>query len=67
VLADAKANPGMAALAQGQFQPASDGNSVLFIESVEGSKFHDVFLAQIRTKGNSRPLWWWRTPAILHN
>ncbi|GJL34691.1 Lipopolysaccharide export system permease protein LptF [Phytobacter ursingii] len=55
VLADAKANPGMAALAQGQFQPASDGNSVLFIESVEGSKFHDVFLAQIRTKGNARP------------
>ena len=26
VLAEAKANPGMAALAQGQFQQASDGN-----------------------------------------
>ncbi|MGP3593967.1 LPS export ABC transporter permease LptF [Vagococcus sp. WN89Y] len=55
VLADAKANPGMAALAQGQFQQASDGNAVLFIESVEGNTFHDVFLAQIRPKGNARP------------
>lgn len=55
VLAEAKANPGMAALAQGQFQQASDGNSVLFIESVDGSKFNDVFLAQIRPKGNARP------------
>jgi lipopolysaccharide export system permease protein len=55
VLADAKANPGMAALAQGQFQQATDGNSVLFIESVNGSNFKDVFLAQIRPKGNARP------------
>ncbi|POU04226.1 MULTISPECIES: LPS export ABC transporter permease LptF [Enterobacteriaceae] len=55
VLAEAKANPGMAALAQGQFQQATDGNSVLFIESVSGSSFHDVFLAQLRPKGNARP------------
>lgn len=55
VLAEAKANPGMAALAQGQFQQATDGNSVLFIENVSGSKFHDVFMAQIRTNGNARP------------
>ena len=55
VLAEAKANPGMAALAQGQFHQASDGNSVLFIESVDGSRFNDIFLAQIRPKGNARP------------
>jgi lipopolysaccharide export system permease protein len=55
VLAEAKANPGMAALAQGQFKQATDGNSVLFIESVSGSNFKDVFLAQIRPKGNARP------------
>ena len=55
VLAEAKANPGMAALAQGQFQQATDGNSVLFIESVDGSSFNDVFLAQLRPKGNARP------------
>nr|WP_255710026.1 LPS export ABC transporter permease LptF [Lelliottia sp. WAP21] len=55
VLAEAKANPGMAALAQGQFQQATDGSSVLFIESVDGNRFNDVFLAQIRPKGNARP------------
>ncbi|NEM18929.1 LptF/LptG family permease, partial [Escherichia coli] len=55
VLAEAKANPGLAALAQGQFQQATDGNSVLFIESVDGSRFNDVFLAQLRPKGNARP------------
>jgi len=55
VLAEAKANPGMAALAQGQFQQASDGSSVLFIEGVNGSQFHDVFMAQIRPNGNARP------------
>jgi len=55
VLAEAKANPGMAALAQGQFQQATDGNAVLFIESVNGSTFNDVFLAQLRPKGSARP------------
>ncbi len=55
VLADAKANPGMAALAQGQFQQATDGNSVLFIEGVEGKNFTNVFLAQLRPKGSARP------------
>ncbi len=55
VLAEAKANPGMAALAQGQFQQSTDGNAVLFIEGVNGSSFHDVFLAQLRPKGSARP------------
>jgi lipopolysaccharide export system permease protein len=55
VLSEAKANPGMAALAQGQFQQASDGSAVLFIESVNGKRFQDVFLAQLRPKGNARP------------
>ncbi|VEC86550.1 FIG000988: Predicted permease [Raoultella ornithinolytica] len=55
VLAEAKANPGMAALAQGQFQQASDGSAVLFIENVNGKRFHDVFLAQLKPKGNARP------------
>ena len=55
VLAEAKANPGLAALTQGQFQQTSDGNAVLFIESVEGSQFKDVFLAQLRARNNARP------------
>jgi len=55
VMQNAKANPGAAALAAGQFQQASDGQSVLFIEHVKGSSFENVFLAQLRPKGNARP------------
>lgn len=55
VLADAKANPGLAALAQGQFQQTRDGNAVLFIGKVQGNQFNDVFLAQLRPSGNQRP------------
>ncbi len=50
-----ESQPGMAALAQGQFQQASDGSAVLFIENVNGKRFHDVFLAQLKPKGNARP------------
>lgn len=62
VLAEAKANPGLAALAQGQFQQATDGNSVLFIESVDGNRFNDVFLLNCARKVTLGLLWWWRTP-----
>lgn len=55
VLAEAKANPGIAALAQGQFQQAADGNVVLFIEQVRGGNFKNVFMAQLRPRGNARP------------
>ena len=55
VTQNAKANPGAAALAAGQFQTSSDGNAVLFIEDVKGNQFGNVFLAQLRPKGNARP------------
>lgn len=55
VMQNAKANPGAAALAAGQFQQSSDGQSVLFIENVKGNHFDNVFLAQLRPKGNARP------------
>lgn len=55
VTQNAKANPGAAALAAGQFQQSSDGNSVLFIEDVKGNTFGHVFLAQLRPSGNARP------------
>lgn len=55
VMQNAKANPGAAALAAGQFQQSSDGQSVLFIENVKGNNFDSVFLAQLRPKGNARP------------
>ena len=62
VLAEAKANPGMAALAQGQFQQATDGNSVLFIESVDGSKFNDVFSPSCDLKVTRVHPSWWQIP-----
>lgn len=55
VTQNARANPGAAALAAGQFRTSGDGNSVLFIENVKGNKFGNVFLAQLRPKGNARP------------
>lgn len=55
VTQNAKANPGTAALAAGQFQSSSDGSAVLFIEDVKGNQFGNVFLAQLRPKGNARP------------
>lgn len=55
VLADAKANPGMAALVEGQFQKTSDGTAVLFVGDVKGSQFNNVFMAQLRPSGNQRP------------
>lgn len=55
VLAEAKANPSMAAMVEGQFQQGQNGNVVLFVGSVKGREFHDVFLAQLRPNGNQRP------------
>jgi len=55
VTQNAKANPGTAALAAGQFQTSSDGSAVLFLENVKGNQFGHVFLAQLRPKGNARP------------
>ncbi|WP_431223932.1 LPS export ABC transporter permease LptF [Serratia sp. L9] len=55
VLAEAKANPSIAGLAEGQFKSSNDGNAVLFIGNVKGNTFNDVFLAQLRPSGNQRP------------
>ncbi len=55
VMADAKANPGMAAMVAGQFTPSQDGRSVLFVGNVRGKEFHNIFLAQLRPNGNQRP------------
>jgi lipopolysaccharide export system permease protein len=55
VLAEAKANPGLAALVEGQFQKNSDGNMVLFVGNVSGNRFTSVFMAQVHPTGNQRP------------
>ncbi|PHM37282.1 LPS export ABC transporter permease LptF [Xenorhabdus innexi] len=55
VLADAKANPSLAAIMEGQFKPSRDGNMVLYIGNVKGNNFENVFLAQLRPTQNQRP------------
>lgn len=55
VMAEAKANPSMAALVEGQFKPVENGNSVLFVGNVKDKGFEDVFLAQLKPNGNACP------------
>lgn len=55
VLAEAQANPGVATLVEGQFQKDSQGNVVLFVGNVSGNQFNDVFLAQVRARGDQQP------------
>ncbi|BET98331.1 LPS export ABC transporter permease LptF [Xenorhabdus taiwanensis] len=55
VLADAKANPSLAAIMEGRFKPSRDGNMVLYIGNVKGNSFENVFLAQLRPANEQRP------------
>lgn len=55
ILADARANPSLAALMEGQFQTSEEGNLVLFVGDVEGNQFHNIFLAQLRPDDDQRP------------
>ncbi|OZI13789.1 lipopolysaccharide ABC transporter permease LptF [Sodalis-like symbiont of Philaenus spumarius] len=55
VMSEARANPSMAALVEGQFKPAENGNSVLFVGNVKDKGFEHVFLAQLKPNGNARP------------
>lgn len=55
VLADAKANPALAAMVEGQFKTTKDGNYVLYIGDVKGNNFKNVFLAQLRAANEQRP------------
>ncbi|MGL4861336.1 MAG: LPS export ABC transporter permease LptF [Enterobacteriaceae bacterium] len=55
MIAQAKANPSVTALAEGQFQTSRDGNYVLFIGDVKQNKFKNVFVAQLRPTERQRP------------
>lgn len=55
VTANAKNNPGAAALVAGQFRQSTDGTYVLFVEDVKQQNFGHIFVAQLWTKGSSRP------------
>ncbi|UDG81067.1 Lipopolysaccharide export system permease protein LptF [Candidatus Hartigia pinicola] len=55
VLADAKANPGLAAIVEGKFKATKDHNIVLYISEVKGNNFKHIFLAQLRPINEQRP------------
>lgn len=55
VLADAKANPGLAAMVEGQFKTTKDRNIVLYIGDVKGHQFSNIFMAQLRPANEQRP------------
>ncbi len=55
LLEQAKANPTLSALSAGQFISNSDGNFVLFIDQVEASTLENIYLFQMRERGNIKP------------
>ncbi|MGP1955411.1 MAG: LPS export ABC transporter permease LptF [Arsenophonus sp. NC-PY1-MAG3] len=54
-LADAKANPSLASMIEGQFKSIKDQYLVLYISDVKGKNFADVFMAQLHPTNNQRP------------
>lgn len=54
-LADAKANPSLASMVEGQFKTTKDQNIVLYISNIKGKNFTDVFIAQLHPTNNQRP------------
>lgn len=62
VVNEAKANPSIAGLAEGQFKPSQDGNAVLFIGNVKGT-FNDVFWRNCGRTATNALRWWWPSTA----
>ncbi|WP_457913524.1 LPS export ABC transporter permease LptF [Candidatus Gillettellia adelgis] len=54
VMNEARANPSIAGLAEGQFKHSQDGNTVLFVSDVQGNVLTNIFLAQLRPNGTQR-------------
>lgn len=52
---DAKANPSLAALVEGQFQRTPDGAAVLYVGEIKGKTFSNVFLAQMHQVDDRKP------------
>ena len=55
LIENAKINPSLAGLLAGQFQQTPDGNSVIYINSVNNNALDKVFIAQINPKNNQQP------------
>lgn len=55
IIEEAKANPRVAALSEGQFMPLSGGDFVLFINKIEDNQINDVYVFQMKPKGEMKP------------
>ncbi|TCP92008.1 lipopolysaccharide export system permease protein [Cricetibacter osteomyelitidis] len=55
LLEDAKANPRMSALSEGQFMTSNSGEFVLFINNISKNELKNVYLFQTKQKGNVKP------------
>ncbi|SNC59077.1 LPS export ABC transporter permease LptF [Sodalis endosymbiont of Henestaris halophilus] len=55
IMLEAKVNMSMLAMLEGKFKPAKNSNAVLFIGNFKDTGFENLFLAQIKPKGNARP------------
>ena len=45
----------MGALTSGQFMSTSNNNFVLFIDKINGNQISDVYLFQMKAKGQTKP------------
>lgn len=55
IMSDARANPSLTALAEGQFQSSPNGDVVLFIHHIQNKAFHKIFLVQRQFFGTRKP------------
>lgn len=55
LLAEAKANPSLAGMLDGQFQELQNGKTVLYIDDASKQKFERVFVAQFSDANPQRP------------
>ncbi|XKM14560.1 LPS export ABC transporter permease LptF [Orbaceae bacterium ac157xtp] len=55
IMKNAKLNPSIAGMLAGQFQPISQGNSVIYIGQVDKNGLNEVFIAQTNNLTTQRP------------
>lgn len=55
VVEQAKANPRLSSIAQGQFISGDNGDFVLFVDKVKNKELNDIYLFQTKAKGNNKP------------
>ncbi|SES70434.1 LPS export ABC transporter permease LptF [Thorsellia anophelis] len=55
IVENARANPSLAAIIEGQFQSTPDRSAVIYVGSIKGQSFENVFLAQLNQVNNRKP------------